>query len=73
MTSRSPLDREIWRLALPTFATLLAEPLFLIVDTALIGHLGQVPLAGLGIASVVLQTVVGGKVVFEDGLNQAVK
>ena len=59
MTSRSPLDREIWRLALPTFATLLAEPLFLIVDTALIGHLGQVPLAGLGIASVVLQTVVG--------------
>ena len=33
--------------------------MFLIVDTALIGHLGQVPLAGLGIASVVLQTVVG--------------
>ena len=59
MTSRAPLDREIWRLALPTLVTLIAEPLFLLVDTALIGHLGRVPLAGLGIASVVLQTVVG--------------
>ena len=59
MTSRAPLDREIWRLALPTLVTLIAEPLFLLVDTALIGHLGRVPLAGLGIASAVLQTVVG--------------
>ena len=59
MTSRAPLDREIWRLALPTLVTLIAEPLFLLVDTALIGHLGRVPLAGLGIASGVLQTVVG--------------
>ena len=59
MTSRAPLDREIWRLALPTLVTLIAEPLFLLVDTALIGHLGRIPLAGLGIASAVLQTVVG--------------
>ena len=59
MTLRAPLDREIWRLALPTLVTLIAEPLFLLVDTALIGHLGRVPLAGLGIASAVLQTVVG--------------
>ena len=54
-----PLDREILRLALPTLAALVAEPLFLLVDTALVGHLGSVPLAGLGIASVVLQTAVG--------------
>jgi putative MATE family efflux protein len=53
-----PLDREILRLALPTLAALVAEPLFLLVDTALVGHLGSVPLAGLGIASVVLQTAV---------------
>ena len=54
-----PLDREILRLALPTLAALVAEPLFLLVDTALVGHLGSVSLAGLGIASVVLQTAVG--------------
>jgi putative MATE family efflux protein len=54
-----PLDREILRLALPTLAALVAEPLFLLVDTALVGHLGRVPLAALGIASVVLQTAVG--------------
>ena len=54
-----PLDREILRLAVPTLAALVAEPLFLIVDTALVGHLGSGPLAGLGIASVILQTAVG--------------
>ncbi|TBN57202.1 MATE family efflux transporter [Glaciihabitans arcticus] len=55
----NPLDAEILRLAVPTLAALVAEPLFLIVDTALIGHLGSAPLAGLGIASVILQTAVG--------------
>ena len=54
-----PLDREILHLAVPTLAALVAEPLFLLVDTALVGHLGSVPLAALGIASIVLQTAVG--------------
>lgn len=53
------LNREILRLAVPALGALVAEPLFLIVDAALIGHLGTVPLAGLGIASAVLQTIVG--------------
>ncbi|GAB2456072.1 putative MATE family efflux protein [Conyzicola lurida] len=53
------LDRDIRRLALPALGALVAEPLFLLTDTALVGHLGATPLAGLGIASVVLQTVVG--------------
>ena len=53
------LDRGILNLALPTLDTLVAEPLLLLVDTALVGHLGGVPLAALGIASVVLQTAVG--------------
>ncbi|MBK4346114.1 MATE family efflux transporter [Lacisediminihabitans sp. G11-30] len=43
----------------PTLAALVAEPLFLLVDTALVGHLGDEPLAGLGIASSILQTAVG--------------
>jgi len=54
-----PLDREIWRLALPAFLALVAEPLFLLSDAAIVGHLGTAPLAGLGVAAAVLQTVVG--------------
>lgn len=53
------LNREILRLAVPAFGALVAEPAFLMVDAALIGHLGTIPLAGLGIASAVLQTIVG--------------
>jgi putative MATE family efflux protein len=53
------LDRDIMRLAIPAFGALVAEPLFLLTDTAMIGHLGVVPLAGLGIASALLQTTIG--------------
>ncbi|MFC7787638.1 MATE family efflux transporter [Microbacterium sp. MAHUQ-60] len=53
------LNREILHLAVPALGALVAEPLFLILDAAMVGHLGTVPLAGLGIASAVLQTIVG--------------
>lgn len=61
MTTPAPatLNRQIVRLAVPALGALIAEPLFLIVDGAMVGHLGVAPLAGLGIASAVLQTVVG--------------
>ncbi|HSP60963.1 MAG TPA: MATE family efflux transporter [Ornithinimicrobium sp.] len=52
-------DREIVRLAVPAVLALVAEPMFLLTDAAIIGHLGTAPLAGLGIAAVILQTVVG--------------
>jgi putative MATE family efflux protein len=52
-------DREILRLAVPAFLALVAEPLFLLADAAIVGHLGTTPLAGLGVAAAVLQTVVG--------------
>ena len=52
-------DREILRLAVPAFLTLAAEPLFLLADAAIVGHLGTAPLAGLGVAAAVLQTAVG--------------
>src|SRR5918995_5634519 len=52
-------DREIVRLAVPAFLALVAEPLFLLADAAIVGHLGTAPLAGLGVAAAVLQTVVG--------------
>jgi len=58
-SAHDTLNRDILRLAVPALGALIAEPLFLIVDSALVGHLGVVPLAGLGIASAVLQTIVG--------------
>ncbi|MCK6066071.1 MULTISPECIES: MATE family efflux transporter [Microbacterium] len=58
-TRGASLNRDILRLAVPAFGALVAEPLFLLVDSALIGHLGVAPLAGLGIAGAVLQTIVG--------------
>ncbi|WP_427384191.1 MATE family efflux transporter [Janibacter sp. G56] len=51
--------REILRLAVPAFLTLIAEPLFLLADSAIIGHLGTTSLAGLGVASAVLLTAAG--------------
>ncbi|SMQ74233.1 MATE family efflux transporter [Agreia sp. VKM Ac-1783] len=53
------LDRDILRLAIPALGALVAEPLFLLTDTALVGHLGETPLAGLSIASAMLQTAIG--------------
>jgi putative MATE family efflux protein len=55
---RSP-DREILRLAVPAFLALVAEPLFLLADAAIVGHLGTASLAGLGIAATVLQSAIG--------------
>ncbi|MGV8858884.1 MATE family efflux transporter [Rhodoglobus sp.] len=55
----SPLDRDIRRLALPALGALVAEPIFLLTDTALVGHLGSAQLGGLSVASAVLQTAVG--------------
>jgi putative MATE family efflux protein len=48
--------REILRLAVPAFLALVAEPLFLLGDSAIIGHLGTTELAGLGVASAALIT-----------------
>ncbi len=53
------IDREIARLAVPAFLALVAEPLFLLGDAAVVGHLGTAELAGLGIAGTVITTVVG--------------
>jgi putative MATE family efflux protein len=47
-------DREIARLAVPALGALAAEPLYLLADTAIVGHLGTRPLAGLAVAGAVL-------------------
>jgi putative MATE family efflux protein len=50
----SPLDREIFTLALPALGALAAEPLYLLADTAIVGHLGTSQLAALALASTLL-------------------
>lgn len=57
-TSRRRHDREIIALAVPAFGALVAEPLFVMVDSAVVGHLGTPQLAGLGIAAALLMTAV---------------
>jgi len=52
--TRSPYDREILRLAVPALGALAAEPLYILVDTAIVGHLGRSQLAALGAAATVL-------------------
>lgn len=52
--ARSPFDREIWRLALPAFGALVAEPLYVVADTAVVGHLGTPELGGLAVANAIL-------------------
>jgi putative MATE family efflux protein len=51
---RSAYDREILRLALPALGALAAEPLYVLVDTAIVGHLGRPQIAALGLAGAVL-------------------
>ncbi|MCW2998218.1 MAG: family efflux transporter [Solirubrobacterales bacterium] len=51
-------DREIFRLALPALGALAAEPSYILVDTAIVGHLGTRELAALALAATVLTAVV---------------
>lgn len=59
MTGNRGLTRQILGLAVPAFFALVAEPLFLLVDSAIVGHLGTPQLAGLGVAGSVLGTAAG--------------
>ena len=52
-------DREILRLAVPAFGALVAEPLYVLADTAIVGHLGTHQLGGLGVAGAVLTATFG--------------
>ncbi|MCP5032942.1 MAG: MATE family efflux transporter [Actinomycetia bacterium] len=56
---RSDHDRAIARLAIPALGTLVAEPLYVLADTAIVGHLGTSELAGLALATTVLLSVYG--------------
>ena len=70
--ARSPQDREILRLAVPAFGSLVAEPLFLLADSAIVGRIGTVPLGGLGVASQAISTLVGISIFLAYGTTAAV-
>ena len=55
---RDSRDRRILALAVPALGTLAIEPLYVLVDTAVVGRLGTAPLGGLAIALTVLSSLV---------------
>jgi len=55
---RDDLDRRIVRLAIPALGTLAVEPVYVLVDTAIVGRLGTPQLAGMAIAGIVLLNMV---------------
>ncbi len=59
MSSRRSVSREILALAIPSLGAMVAQPIFLLTDSAMVGALGTEPLASLGIAGTVVQTTVG--------------
>ena len=59
MATTRPSDRQIVALALPALGALVAEPLYVLGDTAIVGHLGTVPLAGLALGGLLLSEVFG--------------
>ncbi|PJE99441.1 MATE family efflux transporter [Streptomyces carminius] len=65
-------DREIVSLALPALGALVAEPLFVMADSAIVGHLGTPQLAGLGVAATLLTTGVNIFVFLAYGTTAAV-
>src|SRR5579862_8473415 len=65
-------DLEILRLAGPAFGALVAEPLFLLADSAIVGRIGTVPLGGLGVASQALTTLVNISIFLAYGTTAAV-
>jgi putative MATE family efflux protein len=60
-TTDEATTRRLLSLAVSAFVVLAAEPLYLLVDTAVVGHLGATPLAGLGVAGAVMAvlTIIG--------------
>ncbi|MGW4948442.1 MATE family efflux transporter [Actinoplanes sp. NPDC004185] len=52
------LNRRIAALALPALVVLAAEPLYVLVDTAVVGHLGRIPLAAVAVGGTVMSVAV---------------
>lgn len=69
LDSRRALDRRIIALAIPALGTLAIEPLYVLVDTAIVGRIGTPQLGGMAIASTILLTVVSMTASLEYGVT----
>jgi putative MATE family efflux protein len=70
--SLTDTDRQIIRLGIPALGTLAVEPLYRLVDTAIIGRLGTHQLGGLAVAASVLALIVLGSNFLTYGTTQRV-
>jgi putative MATE family efflux protein len=59
LDDRRRISRQIFALALPTFGQLIAEPAFILIDTAIVGHISDAAMAGLSVGSTIILTTVG--------------
>ena len=57
--TNASVNKKLLLLALPTFGQLIAEPTFVLIDTAIVGHVSDSALAGLSLGSSVVLTAVG--------------
>ncbi|GAA0422664.1 MATE family efflux transporter [Acrocarpospora corrugata] len=71
-SERRATDREILRLAVPAFAALVAEPLFLLTDYAIVGRLGTGAVGALSVAGTIMATIVNVCVFLAYGTTAAV-
>jgi putative MATE family efflux protein len=69
LSTRRELDRRIIALAIPALGTLAIEPIYVLVDTAIVGRLGTPQLGGLAIASTILLTVISMTASLEYGIT----
>jgi putative MATE family efflux protein len=66
------VDRRIIALAIPAFGALAAEPLYRLVDTAIVGRIGKEELGGVAIAVSILSLVIAGSNFLAYGTTQRV-
>jgi len=69
---RTAVDRRIIALAIPAFGALAAEPLYRLVDTAIVGRIGKEELGGVAIAVSILSLVIAGSNFLAYGTTQRV-
>jgi putative MATE family efflux protein len=72
VVSDSPDLRTVVRLALPALGALAAEPLYVLGDTAIVGHVSTRALAGLALGGLLLSEGLGFVTVLEYGANAKV-
>ena len=65
-------DREMFSLAIPALGALIAEPLYVLADTAVVGNIGTAELGGLGLATQVIGTVLSISLFLAYGTTSAV-